>query len=57
MNEDWAYLGINSPLAIRRIDVAMQEYRLRFEHKQVRTPAFSSTLAEVPEVSITRVGS
>lgn len=35
MNEDWTYLGITSPLTIRRIDVAMQEYRLRFEHKQV----------------------
>ena len=35
MNEDWGHLGITSPLTVRRIDVAMQEYRLRFERKQV----------------------
>lgn len=35
MNEDWSHLGINSPITVRRIDVAMQEYRLRFERKQV----------------------
>ncbi|CAM9710007.1 unnamed protein product, partial [Hapterophycus canaliculatus] len=34
MNEDWLHLGINSPITVRRIDVAMQEYRLRFERKQ-----------------------
>ncbi|CAM9937495.1 unnamed protein product, partial [Pylaiella littoralis] len=34
MNEDWGHLGIHSPLTVRRIDVAMQEYRLRFERKQ-----------------------
>eukprot|EP00752_Nemacystus_decipiens_P007166 g6417.t1 len=34
MNEDWGHLGITSPLTVRRIDVAMQEYRLRFERKQ-----------------------
>ena len=39
MNEDWGHLGINSPLTVRRIDVAMQEYRLRFERKQVGRPA------------------
>lgn len=36
MNEDWGHLGIHSPLTVRRIDVAMQEYRIRFERKQVR---------------------
>ncbi|CAM9292067.1 unnamed protein product, partial [Laminaria digitata] len=35
MNEDWGHLGIASPLIVRRIDVAMQEYRVRFERKQV----------------------
>ncbi|CAM9178655.1 unnamed protein product, partial [Ectocarpus fasciculatus] len=34
MNEDWGHLGIHSPLTVRRIDVAMQEYRIRFERKQ-----------------------
>ena len=35
MNEDWGHLGISSPLIVRRLDVAMQEYRVRFERKQV----------------------
>lgn len=35
MNEDWGHLGIKSPLTVRRIDVAMHEYRIRFERKQV----------------------
>lgn len=38
MNEDWGHLGIASPLIVRRIDVAMQEYRVRFERKQVCAP-------------------
>lgn len=43
MNEDWGHLGITSPLTVRRIDVAMQEYRLRFERKQVRRRAAEGT--------------
>lgn len=35
MNEDWGHLGIASPLIVRRLDIAMQEYRVRFERKQV----------------------
>ncbi|CAM9206036.1 unnamed protein product, partial [Discosporangium mesarthrocarpum] len=34
MNEDWVHLGVRSALHVRRIEVAMQKYRLRFEHKQ-----------------------
>ncbi|CAM9368273.1 unnamed protein product, partial [Phaeothamnion confervicola] len=32
--EDWAHLGIKSALHVRRIEVAMQKYRLRFEEIQ-----------------------
>lgn len=32
--EDWGYLGIKSPLHARRLEVAINKYRLRFEHKQ-----------------------
>jgi len=46
MNEDWGHLGITSPLTVRRIDVAMQEYRLRFERKQVRRHAAPCALEE-----------
>lgn len=35
INKDWSCLGITSQLTARRIEVAMQPYRLRFEHKQV----------------------
>lgn len=35
MNDDWGHLGITSPLAVRRIDLAMQGYRSRYERKQV----------------------
>lgn len=42
MNEDWGHLGIHSPLTVRRIDVAMQEYRIRFERKQVRRVSYET---------------
>ncbi|CAM9822157.1 unnamed protein product [Chrysoparadoxa australica] len=34
LGEDWVHLGIRSPLHVRRIDVAMQKYRLRFQNRQ-----------------------